>query len=209
MAPGRRGFGQITRLPSKRYRARYTGPDTALHNAPTTFLRKEDAEAWLADERRLISHGDWTPPGRRKAEMIAAAMREAAPELTVGQYVERIIARRSSRARKPIARTTSDTYRKDSLLRPPEVRPGRGRRGRAHRPQPLPRPRRRQARTFNASPPVDLILSRRGASSLERRVRPGVRRCGWLAAELPRQLGAEPGPTSHSSSGRQVASPLA
>ena len=117
MAPGRRGFGQITRLPSKRYRARYTGPDTALHNAPTTFLRKEDAEAWLADERRLISHGDWTPPGRRKAEMIAAAMQEAAPELTVGQYVERIITRRSSRARKPIARTTSDTYRKDWRLR--------------------------------------------------------------------------------------------
>jgi len=40
---GRRGFGQITQLPSKRYRARYTGPDTALHNAPTTYLRKEDA----------------------------------------------------------------------------------------------------------------------------------------------------------------------
>ena len=114
---GRRGFGQITQLPSKRYRARYTGPDTALHNAPTTYLRKEDAEAWLVDERRLISSGRWTPPAQRKAAMIAAATAAAQPVLTVGQYVERIIERRSTRARKPIARTTSDTYRKDWRLR--------------------------------------------------------------------------------------------
>ncbi len=29
----RRGFGQIRKLPSGRWHARYTGPDTALHNA--------------------------------------------------------------------------------------------------------------------------------------------------------------------------------
>lgn len=61
----RRTFGQITRLPSKRYRARYTGPDTRLHNADKTFLTKTDAEAWLTDEHRLISSGGWTPPSRR------------------------------------------------------------------------------------------------------------------------------------------------
>lgn len=116
-AQGRRGFGQITQLPSKRYRARYTGPDTALHNAPTTFLRKEDAESWLAGERRLISEGRWTSPAQRKAEMIAAATAAAQPALTVGQYVERVIQRRSTRSRKPIAPTTSDTYRKDWRLR--------------------------------------------------------------------------------------------
>lgn len=62
MAPqrGRRSFGQITRLPSKRYRARYTGPDTALRNALTTSDRKQDAEVWLLDERRMISEGRWT-----------------------------------------------------------------------------------------------------------------------------------------------------
>jgi len=44
---GKRGFGQITRLLSGRYRARYTGPDTKLHNAPTTFDSKLEAEALL------------------------------------------------------------------------------------------------------------------------------------------------------------------
>ncbi len=56
----RRSFGAITRLPSKRYRARYTGLDTRWHNAPTTFEAKIDAEAWLVQERRLIDGGGWT-----------------------------------------------------------------------------------------------------------------------------------------------------
>lgn len=59
---GRRSFGQITRLPSKRYRARFTGPDGRLYNAPTTYLTKLDAEAWLTDQRRAISGGTWAPP---------------------------------------------------------------------------------------------------------------------------------------------------
>ena len=63
----RRTFGQITRLPSGRYRARYTGPDTILHNAPSTFDTKQDAEAWLVDERRLVSAGTWSAPEARKA----------------------------------------------------------------------------------------------------------------------------------------------
>ena len=113
----RRGFGQITRLPSRRYRARYTGPDTALHNAPTTFDRREDAEAWLAAERRLISEDRWTSPAARKAERIAEARKAAEPVLTVGQYVERIIRRRQERSRAPIRPTTADTYRKDWRLR--------------------------------------------------------------------------------------------
>lgn len=61
MSP-KRTFGQVSRLPSKRYRARYTGPDGALHSAPWTFETSGDAEAWLVDERRLISSGRWTPP---------------------------------------------------------------------------------------------------------------------------------------------------
>ena len=62
---GKRSFGQITRLPSKRYRARYTGPDQIRHNAPYTFQTREDSEAWLAAERKLLSTGDWTPPALR------------------------------------------------------------------------------------------------------------------------------------------------
>jgi integrase len=70
----KRSFGQITRLPSRRFRARYTGPDMALHNAPTTFETRQDAEGWLTDERRLISGGNWVSPASRRA---ADAKREA------------------------------------------------------------------------------------------------------------------------------------
>ena len=64
--PKRRSFGQLRRLPSKRWQAFYTGPDTALHYAPATFDTKIDAEAWLADERRIIAVGAWAPPADRQ-----------------------------------------------------------------------------------------------------------------------------------------------
>jgi integrase len=77
-AARRRGFGQVTRLPSGRYRARYTGPDTVLHNAPTTFETTEDAEGWLTDERRLVASGGWTSPkARAEQSKNAAAARKA------------------------------------------------------------------------------------------------------------------------------------
>jgi integrase len=63
----KRGFGQMRRLPSKRWQAFYTGPDTVLHYAPSTFDTKGDAEAWLTDERRLIAANAWTPPKLRRA----------------------------------------------------------------------------------------------------------------------------------------------
>jgi integrase len=69
----RRGFGQVTRLPSGRYRARYTGPDTQLHNAPSTFETTMDAEAWLTDERRLVASGNWRSPKVRAQEARDAA----------------------------------------------------------------------------------------------------------------------------------------
>lgn len=72
--PGkRRGFGQIRRLPSKRWQAFYTGPDSALHNAPSTFHAKEDAEAWLTDERRIIAAGTWVAPRQRAGTARAGA----------------------------------------------------------------------------------------------------------------------------------------
>jgi integrase len=63
--PNRRSFGRLRRGRSKRWQAAYIGPDNALHYAPTTFVAKIDAEAWLAEERRLISVGAWTPPEHR------------------------------------------------------------------------------------------------------------------------------------------------
>ena len=49
----------IRRLPSKRYQASYTGPDTRRHVGPVTFTGKADAEGWLSDERKLIESGQW------------------------------------------------------------------------------------------------------------------------------------------------------
>ena len=78
MAARRRGFGTIRRLPSKRYQAFYTGPDTAKHNGPSTFQTTMDAEAWLAAERHLIQAGTWNPPATRTLKTSAAEARKFA-----------------------------------------------------------------------------------------------------------------------------------
>ena len=89
----RRGFGSTRLLPSKRWQAYYTGPDTAKHKAPTTFETKLDAEAWLTDERRLIAAGTWVAPDRR-----AAMLARAAPT-TFGDYAMSWLARRDLKPR--------------------------------------------------------------------------------------------------------------
>jgi integrase len=59
---GRRdSFGSIRVLPSGKIQARYTGPDGLTHNAPTTFLSKGDARAWLALRHAEIIDGKWRP----------------------------------------------------------------------------------------------------------------------------------------------------
>lgn len=70
--PHRRGFGAVRKLPSGKYQASYAGPDTARHKAPNTFDTREDAEAWLTDERRLISSGTWLSPDERAAQAARA-----------------------------------------------------------------------------------------------------------------------------------------
>lgn len=102
----KRGFGQITRLPSGRFRARYTGPDTALHSAPITFDTRLDAEAWLTDERRLISTGSWTSPTERRN---AAAEAMAVTMPTFADYASRWIVDRRVKGR-PLAPRTRDHY---------------------------------------------------------------------------------------------------
>ena len=77
--PSRRSFGRLRRLRSKRWLAGYIGPDNALHHAPHTFVAKIDAEAWLAEERRLISVGGWTPPKHRGALTAVVTLAQYAP----------------------------------------------------------------------------------------------------------------------------------
>ncbi len=90
MAGTKRGFGQITRLPSRRYRARYTGPDGTRHNAPMTFEAREDAETWLSSECRKISRGEWTPPRK---------LRDQPKAQTFGQYAARWMTHRDLKPR--------------------------------------------------------------------------------------------------------------
>jgi integrase len=57
-----RHFGNIRKLPSGRYQARYRGPDGRLHNAPHTFERKSEASRWLSFKDTEITQGEWISP---------------------------------------------------------------------------------------------------------------------------------------------------
>ena len=83
----RRSFGQIAKLPSGRYRARYVGPDGTRHSAPHTFDAKLDADAWLTLRRAELLKGEWTPP---RAKVAA---------LTFGTYSQRWLNERTLKPR--------------------------------------------------------------------------------------------------------------
>lgn len=106
----RRQFGEISRLPSGRFRARYADPEgrthangvRVRHTAPTTFESRADAEAWLVDERRIVSSGEWSPPGVRAAV-------QRTPGLMLGEYAPRWLANRRVKGQ-PLADRTRDHY---------------------------------------------------------------------------------------------------
>jgi len=83
----KRGFGEVSRLPSGRYRAPYTGPDANRHSAALTFVARIDAEGWLVDQERLISRGEWRPPARQIRET----------PLLLGEYATVVVERRRLR----------------------------------------------------------------------------------------------------------------
>ncbi|MGH8836360.1 MAG: tyrosine-type recombinase/integrase, partial [Actinomycetes bacterium] len=88
MAARRRSFGSVRRLPSRRWQARYTGPDQNTHTAPLTFDTKGDAEAWLALRQSEILRDTWLPPGTP----------QSAP-VTLGQYATTWLATRPLKPR--------------------------------------------------------------------------------------------------------------
>lgn len=57
----RETFGNVRKLPSGRFQARYTGPDGREHKAPTTFETKRDASACLAMQQADITRRTWLP----------------------------------------------------------------------------------------------------------------------------------------------------
>lgn len=91
----RRRFGNLRKLPSKRWQASYQGPDGKRHNAPTTFQTKGDAETWLNLQDAAITEHRWRPP--------APAEPDRTPFTT---YAERWLAGRELKPR------TRSEYRK-------------------------------------------------------------------------------------------------
>jgi integrase len=85
---GRRAWGWIRRLESRRWQASYVGPDLLRHYAPGTYGARMDAEHWLSGERRLIDQGIWTSPKQRAA-------RQKAKTLTLGEYADKWIEQRN------------------------------------------------------------------------------------------------------------------
>ena len=104
----RRAFGNITRLPSGKYRARYTGPDGQIHSAPSTFFDRDDAAAWLRNEQKLVEFNEWSPPKQR-------ASRDGVESMTVGEWVARWLELRT-RGSRPLKMSTAQTYQ-DNLDR--------------------------------------------------------------------------------------------
>ena len=95
----KRGFGEISRLPSGRYRARYTGPDANRHSAPVTFVARIDAEGWLVEQERLISRGEWRP--------LTGQLRDT--PILMGEYAALVVGRRRLRptTQRPLFRLLS------------------------------------------------------------------------------------------------------
>jgi integrase len=59
---GKREFGNVRRLRSGRWQARYLGPDGILRPAPETFERKREATDWLAAKATDMAKGEWRDP---------------------------------------------------------------------------------------------------------------------------------------------------
>jgi integrase len=101
----RKGFGNVRRLPSGRWQARYTGPDARTHQGHVTFDTKGDAEQWLSTVRADIVREVWTPPTAAAAPQVRA--------LTFGAYSATWLQARKVRGR-PLADRTREHYQ--SLL---------------------------------------------------------------------------------------------
>lgn len=106
---GRNSFGNTRKLPSGRWQARYLGPDMVRHIGPVTFQTKGDAQAWLAEERRLISLQQWSPP-RERALKAADAETERRGR-TLATYAEAWLDTRVTAAGASLRPSTRAGYR--------------------------------------------------------------------------------------------------
>lgn len=83
----RRSWGTLRVMRNRRIQASYVGENGTRYYAAHTFGAKIDAEGWLADERKLIELGEWTPPDTRASARAAAL-------ITLREYSEQWLAHR-------------------------------------------------------------------------------------------------------------------
>lgn len=62
----RRRFGNVRKLPSGRYQARYYDPDGIRRAAPDSFETEGEALDWLTVKEAELLRGEWTDPDRGK-----------------------------------------------------------------------------------------------------------------------------------------------
>lgn len=105
----RRGWGTVRKLTSGRLHASYVGPDLQRHNAPTTFLDRDAATAWLNEERQLIERDEWTPPVGRKDSDHAPDDGQSRLE-TLKTFAPAWVEQRLSRRGKPLTPRTRRDY---------------------------------------------------------------------------------------------------
>lgn len=101
----KRRFGNLRRLPSGRWQARYTGPDLRVYKGPRTWESQDDAVGWLRAEERLIEMELWRPPDARDVARQAQSVR-------VTDYAQRWT---SQRKLKPTTRRQYECYRDNHL----------------------------------------------------------------------------------------------
>ncbi len=94
----KRSFASIERLPSKRWRVRYTGPDGATHKAPHTFDTRLAAEAFAVKTRREIDQDRWNATDDDKRERV-----------TLGAYAATWLTNRHVAGR-PLKQRTKEHY---------------------------------------------------------------------------------------------------
>ncbi|KAA8721181.1 tyrosine-type recombinase/integrase [Corynebacterium spheniscorum] len=104
---GRTQFGNIRRLKSGRYQARYRyrGND---YIGPGTFKTRALAQGWLNKEEELITFDKWAPPAQRQEEQANDEERRA---LTVGAWLEQHL-ESLTRGAQPIRHSTAQHYRR-------------------------------------------------------------------------------------------------
>lgn len=100
----REEWGALRKLPSGRFQASYLGLDGRRHPGPYTFQTKGDARAWLRDEHKLLTSGDWTPPTERKKMLRTRG-------LTLAEYAEQWLPKHRRTDGQPLKDRTRAHYR--------------------------------------------------------------------------------------------------